>query len=56
MSVAMMKFESLNILDKLIKPQLSDCLLEVLQPSQPNGVMSSPVSLPKHLYWAGLDL
>ena len=31
--------------------------VEVLRPSQPNGVMSSAVSLPKpHVYWAGLVL
>ena len=29
--------------------------VEVLQPSQPNGVMSSAVSLPNYtVYWAGL--
>ena len=35
------------------------CLLvcvEVLQPSQPNWVMSSVVSLRNHVYWAGLVL
>ena len=30
--------------------------VEVLRPSQPNGVMSSVVSLPNHVYWAGLVL
>ena len=31
--------------------------VEVLRPSQPNGVMSSAVSLPNHtFYWAGLVL
>ena len=30
--------------------------VEVLQPSQPNWVMSSAVSLPNHLYWAVLVL
>ena len=31
--------------------------VEVLWPIQPNGAMSSAVSLPNHmLYWAGLDL
>ena len=30
--------------------------VEVLRPSQPNGVMSSTVSLPNHVYWAGLVL
>ena len=30
--------------------------VEVLRPSQPNGVMSSAVSLPIHVYWAGLVL
>ena len=31
----------------------SDCV-EVLWASQPNGVMSSMVSLSNHFYWAGL--
>ena len=26
------------------------CLVEVLRPSQPNGVMSSAVSLPNHTF------
>ena len=26
------------------------CLFEVLQPSQPNGAMSSAVSLPSHMF------
>ena len=30
--------------------------VEFLLPSQPNGVMSSTVSLPNQLYWAGLVL
>ena len=30
--------------------------VEVLRPSQPNEVMSSAVSLPNHVYWAGLVL
>ena len=30
--------------------------VEVLRPSQPSGVMSSAVSLPNHVYWAGLVL
>ena len=30
--------------------------VEVLWPNQPNGVMSSVVSLPNHFYWAGLVL
>ena len=30
--------------------------VELLQPSQLNGVMSSVVSLPNHTYWAGLVL
>ena len=28
--------------------------VEVLRPSQPNGVMSSAVSLPNHVYWVSL--
>ena len=33
---------------------LSCICIEVLQPSQPSGVMSSMVSLPiPHFYWAG---
>ena len=28
--------------------------VEVLRPNQPSGVMSSAVSLPTHVYWAGL--
>ena len=30
--------------------------VEVLQPRQPNGFKSSEVSLPNHVYWAGLVL
>ena len=30
--------------------------VEVLWPSQPNGIMSNAVSLPNHFYWADLIL
>ena len=36
---------------------IENLCVEVLWPSQPNGVMSSAVSLPNHtFYWAGLVL
>ena len=41
----------LNSVDplKILTPELSVCV-EILWPSQPNGVMSSAVSLPNHTF------
>ena len=35
---------------KLLAPDADSCCVEVLRPSQPNGVMSSAVSLPNQTF------
>ena len=40
---------TLQMLDWLQSPVTKFCV-EVLRPSQPNGVMSSAVSLPNHMF------
>ena len=49
------RFQSTWINDFLPVDGSENCV-EVLQPSQQNGAMSSLVSLPNHFYWASLDL
>ena len=51
-------FDAYHAVDRFSRRQNGFVCFDVLQISQPNGVMSSAVSLPNHWYvnWAGLVL
>ena len=46
----------MDLLKQIRQREVLFVCVEVLRPSQPNEVMLSAVSLPNHVYWAGLVL